>query len=163
MSRVIRVQSSQSPAAFLTELCALSHLWPQLPSRMHAPQACGLEVSGKPDAFTLAFIKTTREWAHPICVGTVRSTAEGSLIEARVRLSRSYFMAQGAFWAGCLLWVLATGQTMGALGILALVVLSGIFAGVLLSFAGPAHEAEADALVALITAAAHRTTGAAAG
>ena len=148
------ITSIAAPEVFLARLKDVAA---QLPSggRLHPEHVTGIDVVLTPPRFTIQCRRDYREAFGPVCEGRVAPTDSGSVVHVAIRRSRAY-LAVPAIALPLLLYNVIRGTLgIGALTVwmAALLVMSGLT--VLFSLlSSDKHEAEIDALTALVQRAA---------
>lgn len=158
MPRTLTIHSALPPQNILQSLERASTAWraSHHASRLSPPNTDGIRVSLRAPQFKLAYNKTTREWTHPVCVGSVASEGSGSTITATIRTSRELLgpllVMLVLFLVSWIRGDLTIGPMVMMIAMLGILVLIGALT-VLFSSSDP--EAEADALRAILQSAAN--------
>ena len=163
MQREISLHSTAAPDVVLQRLRDLAaHLPPG--SRYRPSHVTAIQIQLVPPRFSVQCIRTYRDYSGPFCDGRVLAGGTGSIIQGTLRRRWGFFFApllalpfvvyswlQGSIGVGGM-----------AMMLVLLAVLAGWLALVSL-FSSDRHEAEADALLALLARAADPESDAQAG
>ena len=130
----------------------------QLPpgSRFRPAHVTGVQVEVSPPRFTLQCTRAYREYLGPVCEGRVMPEGSGSLLRCRFRRNRGFLIAP-LLALPFLIYTRLNRSGLGSGTLAAILIGALLLTGwcLLLSlFSSEKHEAEVDALVALVRTAA---------
>ena len=158
MPQSLTIPSSLPPQNILQSLERAAIAWRAAhhASRFQPPNTDGIQVSLHRPRFKLAYIKTTRVWTHPICVGSVTSDGTGSTIKATIRLSRETLAVPVMWLILCAVSWIRGDLTLGpSIIIMTMLGVGGLIGATTVAFSGLNQEAEVDALRAILQSAAN--------
>jgi hypothetical protein len=151
VERRLSYRSSAAPEAVLR---ALEQTVASLPSsgRVRPAHVARIRAKIDPPDFMLECERNYRDVFGPVCIGTVRPEGSGSSIRVRLRRGRGiWFIPAFAVILTVIGWIRRGGPTIGSIILLAAVIPLIVFWPMLISlFATSNHEAEADALDAVL-------------
>ena len=160
MERRLSYRSSAAPDAVLR---SLEQTVASLPTsgRVRPVHVVRIRAKINPPDFVLECERKYRDVFGPVCIGTVRAEGSGSSIRARLRAGRGiWFIPAVAVALTVIGWIRGSGPTIGSIILLAAFIPLIVFWPMLISlFATSNHEAEADALDAVLRRTIDRAEG----
>ena len=153
------ITSTEAPEVFLARLKDAAA---QLPpgGRLHPEHVTGIEVVLTPPRFTIQCTRDYREAFGPVCEGRVAPNDTGTVVHVAIRRSRAYLAAPAIALPLILYNVIRGTLSIGTLAVCLAALLVMIGLTVLFSLlSSDKHEAEADALTALVRRAALPRSG----
>jgi len=160
LERRLAYQSSAAPEVVLRSLEQTVALLPS-GGRVRPAHVAGIRAEINPPDFVLECQRDHRDLFGPVCVGTVKGQASGSSIRATIRPGRGvWFIAALAVVLSVIGWVRGGGPTVGSIILLLAVIPVIVLWPMLFSLLATSnHEAEADALDALLRRTIERAEG----
>jgi hypothetical protein len=155
MQREFTLNSAATPDALFNRLRDLgTHLPPA--ARFRPAHVTGMQVKISPPRFWLQCTRTYREFSGPVCDGRIVPVDSGSVLSGKIRRNRGFLLAP-LVALPILLYAWLGRSNSNSAGLVALLFGALLLAGwsLLVSlFSTDKHEAEVDALLALVRRAA---------